>query len=168
MILRGAQVRFKNPARFGEGVFTAGASQKTAQNIFVHVYSKGWIDEDDLIMVEDKDGRTGTIMEPLVEFKPEPEQALRYNEGKMDWSLVHYKSMEPMIQVLMFGAKKYAPKNWMKGFTRESILNSAQRHMAALLDGQEDDPETKLSHAGHIMCNMMFYVYHYVTKKEVS
>ena len=37
----------------------------------------------------------------------DPNMAMRFNEGKLQWSLVHYKSLEPMIRVLEFGAKKY-------------------------------------------------------------
>ena len=36
----------------------------------------------------------------------EEEKALRYNEGKPKWSYVHYASLEPMIRVMEFGAKK--------------------------------------------------------------
>ena len=34
-------------------------------------------------------------------------QALRYNQGKVQWSLVDYKSIEPMVRVLEYGCKKY-------------------------------------------------------------
>jgi hypothetical protein len=57
-------------------------------------------------------------------------KGLRYNTGKRKWGLVHYKSLEPMIEVLEFGAKKYAPKNWMLGMDKTEILESLQRHVA--------------------------------------
>lgn len=88
------------------------------------------------------------------------EQALRYNKGKPQWSLVHYKSLEPMIRVLEFGALKYAPRNWQKPMPLDKILESMQRHLAALMDGEEFDSESGISHMGHIMCNGMFYTYH--------
>jgi hypothetical protein len=94
------------------------------------------------------------------------EKALRYNDGKLQWGLVHFKSLEPMIQVLEFGAKKYAPDNWKKQMDRKKLLESAMRHMAALMDGQENDPETGLSHIGHLMCNALFYSYHFAIKKD--
>jgi len=94
------------------------------------------------------------------------EKALRYNEGKPQWGLVHYKSLEPMIRVLEFGSKKYAPNNWMKKMDRTKILESTQRHLAALMDGEEIDPETGISHIGNLMCNAMFYSYHFVINKE--
>ncbi len=93
------------------------------------------------------------------------ETALRYNEGKAQWSLVHFKSLLPMVKVMEFGAKKYAPDNWKKGMDRRRLLESAQRHLAALMDGEDIDPETGLSHMGHVMCNAMFFNYHFVIDK---
>ena len=86
-------------------------------------------------------------------------KGLRYNEGKRKWSLVHFKSLEPMIEVLEYGATKYAPKNWQKGLEKDEILESLQRHVAKLFDGEEIDQESGLHHIGHIMCNAMFYSY---------
>ena len=64
------------------------------------------------------------------------EKALRYNEGKPKWSLVHYESIVPMIRVLEFGALKYAPENWKKSMDLKEILNSIQRHLAKLMNGK--------------------------------
>lgn len=94
------------------------------------------------------------------------EKGLRYNEGKRKWSLVHFKSLEPMIEVLEFGAKKYAPDNWKKGFDQKEILESLQRHLAKLFDGEEIDSESGLHHIGHIMCNAMFYSYYIKNQKD--
>jgi hypothetical protein len=90
----------------------------------------------------------------------EQEQAKRYNEGKPQWSLVHYKSLEPMVRVLEFGCEKYDRDNWKKGMPTNKILESMQRHLAALMDGEQFDSETGISHMGHIQCNAMFYNYH--------
>lgn len=87
-------------------------------------------------------------------------KALRYNEGKLRWSLVDWKSMEPMVHVLEFGAKKYEEENWKKPMDKKQILNSAMRHLIAMMNGEEIDPESGLSHVGHLMCNAMFYSYH--------
>lgn len=92
----------------------------------------------------------------------EENKALRYNEGKARWSLVHFQSLLPMVKVLEFGATKYAVDNWKKEMPKETILNSMFRHVTALMDGEENDPESKLHHIGHIMCNCMFYAFHYI------
>ena len=36
------------------------------------------------------------------------EKALRYNQGKPKWSLVHFQSLEPLVRVLEYGAHKYS------------------------------------------------------------
>lgn len=92
---------------------------------------------------------------------PSDNKAERFNTGKLRWGLVWWPALEVMLLVLEFGAIKYAPDNWRKGLHREEILESIQRHLIALLQGQEEDPESKISHVGHIMCNCMFYLYHH-------
>ena len=119
------------------------------------------------------------------------EKGLRYNEGKPQWSLVHYQSLVPMIRVLEYGAHKYTiyqdgsgkqfrgsevspeevkilgltvfktgRENWKKPLDLTEILESMQRHLAALLDGESCDIESTIHHMGHIQCNAMFYNYH--------
>lgn len=94
--------------------------------------------------------------------------ALRYNDGKLKWSLVHYGSLIPMVEVLMFGAQKYSANNWMKPMDSKEILDSLQRHLASLMDGEPHDKESKLHHIGHILCNAMFYSYHNVINKDAE
>ncbi len=91
----------------------------------------------------------------------------RFNTGKLRWGLVHYKSLEPMVRVLMYGAEKYAADNWKKPIkdNREN-LECLQRHLAALMDGELNDPETGQPHIGHIMCNAMFFQYHQDNPQE--
>ncbi len=95
--------------------------------------------------------------------------ATRYNSGKPQWGLVVQWTLIPMVKVLEFGAAKYAPDNWKKGLNREEILESIKRHLDALFDGQEFDEKDSptdishsgLHHIGHIMCNCMFYFFHW-------
>ncbi len=100
----------------------------------------------------------GEWQEKLEKFE-KAKQSLRYNTDKPKWSLVHWKSMEPMVRVLEFGAKKYSPHNWKRGFVGSELLESAMRHLTAMMDGEVTDSESGLSHAGHVQCNMMFYNY---------
>ena len=95
-----------------------------------------------------------------IEIENNEEKSDRFNSGKPKWSLVHFKSLEPMIKVLEFGAIKYAPENWKKGLDPIEILESMQRHLAALMDGEMNDKESGLPHMGHIQANAMFYNYH--------
>jgi hypothetical protein len=90
----------------------------------------------------------------------------RWNKGKPQWSLVHFKSFEQMVRVLEFGATKYAPYNWAKGLSVKEILESTLRHTMALLGGEDNDPETGLPHYAHMQCNDMFLAYMIENKPE--
>lgn len=53
--------------------------------------------------------------------------------------------------VLAHGAEKYSPYNWRKdGIRAMTYVSAIQRHIAAYIDGEDNDPESKLSHIAHI------------------
>lgn len=87
------------------------------------------------------------------------DSALRYNGGKLRWSLVDFDALEDMVKVLDFGAKKYADNNWKKGLKTTEIFESMMRHITAYMRGEDIDPESGLPHTGHILCNAMFLSY---------
>ena len=83
----------------------------------------------------------------------------RFNEGKMAWELVDFESLEPLVEVLMFGATKYSKDNWKKGQAITELLGSLLRHIIAFQKGEDLDEESGKSHIGHAMCNLMFIQY---------
>jgi hypothetical protein len=93
-------------------------------------------------------------------------RAERLNNGKLQWGLVDFPSLEEMVRVLEFGAKKYSPDNWKKGSPTVELCESLLRHVFAYMSGENNDPESKLSHLGHIMCNAMFLNYMMKNKPE--
>ena len=92
----------------------------------------------------------------------------RFNKGKLKWSLVSWKALEPMVEVLMFGAQKYSAWNWSKGLKWAEICESLQRHMNSFLEGEDNDPESKLHHVGHILCNAMFLSFMFLFRKDLD
>jgi len=86
-------------------------------------------------------------------------QAQRFNDGKLRWSLVYFKGLEPLVRVLEFGAAKYDPNQWKLGLNRTDILESLLRHATDLNDGIEYDADSGLHQIGHIMANAMFLQY---------
>ena len=99
---------------------------------------------------------------------PSSNLAERFNDNKIKWSLVSWKALEPMVKVLMFGANKYSPNNWQKGLKYSEISESLQRHLYAFMEGEENDPESKLSHLGHILCNAMFLSWMFIFRKDLD
>lgn len=96
------------------------------------------------------------------------ERGLRYNNGKLKWSLVDYNALEPLVEVLEFGSKKYNPHNWKKGLLVTNICDSMLRHIYSFLNGENLDEESKLSHVGHILANAMFLSYMLKNKPELD
>ena len=93
-------------------------------------------------------------------------QGLRYNDDKRKWSLVDFESLEPMVEVLEYGAAKYAPDNWKKGMPIKEVCESLLRHTFAFMKGEDEDPESGLTHIGHMQCNLMFLAYNLKHKPE--
>lgn len=58
-----------------------------------------------------------------------------------------------------FGAKKYAEWNWAKGMPWSVPLACIKRHWLALAGGEENDPESGVSHWGAIGCNLVMLVH---------
>jgi len=81
--------------------------------------------------------------------------ALRYNEGKPKLSMIDLNTLADCANVLAIGAEKYERDNWKKGAKLSTLLDSMLRHVAALQRGELIDPESKLSHIGHIQANAM-------------
>lgn len=86
----------------------------------------------------------------------QPSQAVRKDAGKTRIDLIDWEFVNLTADVLAFGAIKYAPNGWRKGMAITRCLGSMFRHMIAFAMGQDADPESGLSHLGHIGCNLMF------------
>jgi hypothetical protein len=76
---------------------------------------------------------------------------------KADWSLLPIEPVEEVVQVLMFGAKKYAPDDWKHVENGEvRYFNAAMRHILAWKKGENTDPETGINHLAHATCCLLF------------
>lgn len=113
-----------------------------------------WVDPNNLINIK-------YAPEPIKQ-EITPDKAARANGGKLRWSLLPLEVFAPVVEVLMFGAKKYAAWNFTngKGLSWTEVGESMQRHINAWLSGEDKDPESGLSHLGHIGCNLMFLLYY--------
>lgn len=87
--------------------------------------------------------------------------AVKYDQEKADWSMMPWDSVEEILKVLEFGKRKYSAWNWAQGdgFKYSRIFNSLMRHMFAWFRGEDNDPESGLSHLAHAGCNILFLIY---------
>lgn len=93
--------------------------------------------------------------------------AVKHDDGKTDWSLVPFEALEGMADVLTFGARKYDSWNWTSGggFQYLRVLRSCLRHLFAFMRGEDNDPESGLSHISHAQCNLLFLAF-YIRNKD--
>jgi hypothetical protein len=100
---------------------------------------------------------------------PKPAEAptadgTKFDDGKPDLSLLPPEALLAIAEVLTFGAQKYAPHNWRKGFRWTRLFASLMRHLFAWLRGEDLDRETGLSHLAHAGANVLFLLTLVLTK----
>lgn len=84
------------------------------------------------------------------------DKGTKFDAGKPSVDLIDRGALVELAKVLDFGAKKYSAHNWRSGIKWSRIVASLLRHTLAFNDGEDNDPETGLSHIAHAMCNCMF------------
>ena len=82
------------------------------------------------------------------------QQAVKYDEGKPDFTYVSYEMMYALARVREFGSKKYSRDNWKKGFKISRSLAACLRHIFSHLRGETKDPESGLPHLWHAACSL--------------
>jgi hypothetical protein len=92
------------------------------------------------------------------------ETGLKHDKGKLDWSLLDFELVEPLIEVLMLGESRYGYENWKKSF-----VNGNRRFRAARLrheQAAQSDPTARNAedgncyHLAQVALNALFQLYH--------
>lgn len=87
------------------------------------------------------------------------ETGQKFDAGKPPMSLLDRYALEQIAQVLAFGANKYNADNWRGGIRHRRLIDAALRHLLAISDGEDIDPESGLPHAAHLGCCVMFLLW---------
>lgn len=84
-------------------------------------------------------------------------QGMKFDDGKRDFTLLPWDSVESIVEVLEFGAKKYSRDNWRYvDDAKHRYTKAALRHMIAYTKGEIDDPESGMPHLAHLGCCILF------------
>ena len=86
---------------------------------------------------------------------------VKFDTGKLRYDLVNADSHKRMVEILTFGAQKYADRNWEKGMPWSRIIASLKRHLSAIEAGEDFDPESGKLHIDHVACNAHFLSAYY-------
>lgn len=103
----------------------------------------------------------GTICQPCVDkVRIESSGGLKFDSGKLRYSLIPPEATKALATVLSFGANKYAPNSWQTvPNARERYLDALMRHLEAYRSGELTDNESGLPHIDHLLCNAAFLSY---------
>jgi hypothetical protein len=93
---------------------------------------------------------------------------IKHDSDKVRLELLSSEWINGVGSVLTFGAKKYADHNWRKGINISRLLGACLRHVFSFLKGEDNDPETGLSHLYHASCCLMFASELYKDKPELD
>ena len=84
----------------------------------------------------------------------------KFDQGKLQWRLVPWSSLKEVVEILSFGATKYAPDNWKYvDKAKERYSDAALRHFTSWLSGERNDEETGKSHLAHCVCCLLFLMW---------
>ena len=87
------------------------------------------------------------------------ELGIKFDQGKLLWNLVPWEEMKSVVRVLMSGAKKYSPDNWMY-VDKERYRDAIMRHVIDYQGGESTDPDSGEPHLAHVVCNALFLMWH--------
>ena len=96
------------------------------------------------------------IPKPPSGYITNPPEFKKFDQGKPAYHLLMPEFLDGVAKVLEFGARKYEPNNWARGAEWSRYFAALQRHMWAWWGGEDNDPETGMSHLYHAGCCLMF------------
>lgn len=103
-------------------------------------------------------------------FTPEQEKArqeakagklgIKFDGQKLRWDLLPYREVEQVVDILTYGAEKYADGNWMQvPENRKRYFAAAMRHLTKWFMGERLDEESGRNHLAHALCCILFLLW---------
>jgi len=72
--------------------------------------------------------------------------AMRFNSGKMPFSMLPLDALVEITRVYLIGGIKYERDNWLKGMSWTDMIDCAERHFILWRMGLHRDPDTGCHH----------------------
>lgn len=92
------------------------------------------------------------------EVAPPPREGVKFDTGKPRTDLLPFDALLEVADVLDYGAKKYAVRNWELGMSWGRLVAAALRHLFAWCSGEELDAESGKRHLAHFACCALMLV----------
>ena len=88
---------------------------------------------------------------------------MKYDEDKVDLSLLPVEALESVAKVFEFGAQKYGAFDWVndgKNTEWRRTFSSLQRHLYAWSKCEDTDPDSGLDHLSHAASQLLILITH--------
>lgn len=95
-------------------------------------------------------------------------KGIKYDSEKPQLDLIPAEAIIELGKVLTFGQNKYGRANWANGIESSRLLSAAFRHLQQFNGGEDLDPESRLSHISHAMCNLAFLTWMLQNRPELD
>lgn len=86
------------------------------------------------------------------------EQFMKFDDGKLQYSLIPPEVLEEMAKIFTYGANKYEKNNWRKNKDLDRYVDALYRHMEAWRAGEINDKESGYNHLSHAITNLAFLI----------
>jgi hypothetical protein len=87
-------------------------------------------------------------------------EGLKRDHGKLEWDKFLWAEAEQVMEVMQFGAKKYAWYNFSKvENAHERYFSAAIRHLLEYKYGRRTDGESLKKTLAHAVCDLMFLMH---------
>lgn len=94
---------------------------------------------------------------------PQQEKGMKFDSGKLLYSLIPPETNKALAEVLTFGAQKYTINGWKSVPDAERrYMDALFRHIEAYRMGEAIDSESGLPHLAHALANISFLHYFYI------
>lgn len=85
-------------------------------------------------------------------------KGVKHDQGKSRMDLIPPEVVFAMGGILGYGANKYADRNWEQGIGYGRVFGALMRHLWAWWRGENNDPESGLSHLHHALACLTFLI----------
>jgi len=101
--------------------------------------------------------KIATLRESAPASDPKSGGGRKLDHGKLRFTLFPVEAINPILQVLEFGAAKYSVGGWRKvEGAKERYANALHRHFVDYLSGEKVDHDSGLPVLAHLAVNAIF------------
>jgi hypothetical protein len=95
--------------------------------------------------------------------------ARKDDKGKPPLSMIPREALEELAAGFAYGAKKYSRGNFRESAMAHSRLaDAAMRHIVAMANGEDIDPESGNSHLSHALCSLAMLAFQHKHHPEAN